>query len=304
MPRLDRMAVGAALFLTVFLPARAQVCPPDIYEPDGFCVSSPTIPPGAVQARNFCDDSGDWARFNACRGRSYTIETSALGPNLDTFLRLYRNDCISLVTSDDNGNGGLASRIDWVADESGPVHALVHPTDFSGGVGRNYTLTFTGDTSPCSGWQASYGGAGADTLAGMEPTPDGGVAVLGTAGDDVVLLKLDVFGAIEWQRRYGGSGVETAAGLLVLSGGGYAFAATTSSFGAGGKDVWVVRLDASGNVLSQRAYGSSGDETAMGIVQAPSNDVFVSAARSFPSFNDRTWLLRLQPAGTIDWEGG
>ena len=48
--------------------------------------------------------------------------------------------------------------------------------------------------------------------------------------------------------------------------GGYAVAGSTSSFGAEIDDAWVLKLDAGGNVLWQKTYGGSGDDSAYSIV--------------------------------------
>ena len=42
--------------------------------------------------------------------------------------------------------------------------------------------------------------------------------------------------------------------------GGYIVAGTTYSFGQGGTDAWVLRLDGNGNVVWQKTYGGSGDD--------------------------------------------
>src|SRR5207247_8967495 len=102
------------------------------------CRPAPLAASGGVfQSRTFCGDSEDWVRLPACAGRSYTIETSALGPLADTVLELYAPDCSALLAWDDDGGGGLASRIDWIAPASGQYGVRVFQKD--GMVGRDRT---------------------------------------------------------------------------------------------------------------------------------------------------------------------
>ena len=152
----------AGVLLALFHPSAFAQCTADAYEEDDACIPSKTVISGGdTQSHNFCDDAEDFLSFNACAGRSYTIETSSLGLNTDTVLELYGTDRSSLLTSDDNGGTELlASKIDgWVAPAGGTYH--VKTLQFGGTFGddREYDITLTGDTSFCSAWARTYGGA-------------------------------------------------------------------------------------------------------------------------------------------------
>jgi uncharacterized delta-60 repeat protein len=188
-------------------------CTDDAYEPDNGCIASETVIHDAeTQTHNFCNDAEDWISFNACSGRSYTIETSNLGPLADTVLELYGTDCTSLLASDNDGGAGLASLIaGWVAPAGGTYHVKVIQFDATAGKDRGYDVTLTGDTSPCITWARTYGGVDWDGAQSIQQTTDGGFVVAGM----------------------------------------------TVSFGAGSGDVWVLKLDASGNVLWQKSFGDT-----------------------------------------------
>ena len=84
-------------------------------------------------------------------------------------------------------------------------------------------------------------------------TSDGGYAIAGatksfSAGeDDVYVVKLDANGNLQWTKTIGGPKRDWSASLIQTSDGGYAIAGTTESFGAGGWDVYVVKLDKNGD---------------------------------------------------------
>ena len=84
----------------------------------------------------------------------------------------------------------------------------------------------------------------------------------GAGGNDAWVLKLDGSGNVVWQKTYGGAGNEVAWSIAPIAGGGYVLAGYTSSFGAAGGDAWVLRLDASGNVVWQRTYGGASEDRA------------------------------------------
>ena len=81
--------------------------------------------------------------------------------------------------------------------------------------------------------------------------------------------------SIEWQKCYGGTGQERARCIQSTDdGGSIACGSTRFSSGTGdvtsshiGVDIWVVKLDASGNLQWQKAFGGTGDEDSYSIQQ-------------------------------------
>ncbi len=64
----------------------------------------------------------------------------------------------------------------------------------------------------------------------------------------LLLLLLPLANAEQWTFAYGGSDVDWATSIQQTSDGGYIVAGTTYSFGAGGYDFWIMKLDANGNI--------------------------------------------------------
>jgi len=104
-------------------------------------------------------------------------------------------------------------------------------------------------------WQKSYGGSGLEMVHSIEQTREGGFVVagwtdsFGSGNMDAWLLKLNLKGEIEWQKAYGGSGVDLATSINPTQDGGYVVAGATNSFGVGEMDIWVLKVDANGNIL-------------------------------------------------------
>jgi hypothetical protein len=93
-------------------------------------------------------------------------------------------------------------------------------------------------------------------------TSDGGYVIAGYtksfgAGDwDVYIVKLDATGNLQWTRTIGGPENEDLSNSLIqTSDGGYAIAGSTKSFSAGEDDVYVVKLDADGNLQWTKTIG-------------------------------------------------
>lgn len=101
-----------------------------------------TIELGAKQTHNF-DRPGDedWFRFTAEGGKTYTLHTSDLGASADTYLYLYAPDATTLLASNDDYEGSLASLIEWTAPTNGTYYMLVrHWNPNAGGCGTGYEI--------------------------------------------------------------------------------------------------------------------------------------------------------------------
>ena len=121
-------------------------------------------------------------------------------------------------------------------------------------------------------WQKALGGTGTDVAQAITASADGGYVVAGytgsTNGDvtgnhgssDYWVVKLDAAGNILWQKALGGTGIDQAYAITASADGGYVVGYTQSNDGDvtgnhGGNDYWVVKLDAAGNILWQKAPG-------------------------------------------------
>ncbi len=158
-------------------------------------------------------------------------------------------------------------------------------------------------------WARTYGGDNTDLALSSQTTPDGGFIVAGHtdsfgAGDwDFWILKLNSSGSIQWQKTYGGGGLDAGPSIQTTSDGGFIVAGTTDSFGAGGYDFLVLKLDSSGNIQWQKTYGANGDDSATSI-QATSDGGFIvtGATDSFGAGLEDFWILRLDSSGNIVWQ--
>ena len=187
-------------------------------------------------------------------------------------------------------------------------YIVVGSTD-SFGAGKKDAWVLKLDVSGNVQWQKTYGGSGDDEAFYIQETSEGGYVVAGSTDSfgagkkDVWVLKLDVSGNVQWQKTYGGSGDDEAFYIQETSEGGYVVAGSTDSFGAGKKDVWVLKLDVSGNVQWQKTYGGSGDEEAYSIQQTSEGGYIVAGSTdSYGNQKEDAWLLKLDVDGNIEWQ--
>ncbi len=160
-------------------------------------------------------------------------------------------------------------------------------------------------------WQKTYGGPGDDEATSIQQTVDGGFIVAGSttsfgAGLDVWVLKLEGDGTIAWQKTYGGPRGERAASIQQTADGGFIVAGSTTSFGAGLLDVWVLKLEGDGTIAWQKSYGGQGTEEADSIQQTADGGYIVAGRTdSFgggQGYEHDAWVLKLASDGTIAWQ--
>jgi len=98
-------------------------------------------------------------------------------------------------------------------------------------------------------WSKTYGGTSHDLAQSMVLTGDGGYALagytrsFGAGRNDAWLVKTDSTGNQLWNMTYGGTVNDYASSVVVVSDGGYALAGFASSFGAGGYDFWLFKVE-------------------------------------------------------------
>ena len=111
------------------------------------------------------------------------------------------------------------------------------------------------DTNGDIAWQKTYGGEAFDGATFIQQTSDGGYVVagwtlsFGAGTSDMWILKLDSDGDITWQKTYGGSGEDYPGIHPQTADEGYIVAGWTSSFGAGNRDYWLLKLDSNGDII-------------------------------------------------------
>ena len=188
----------------------------------------------------------------------------------------------------------------------------------SSGAGSSDAWVLKLDGSGNVQWERTYGGTGNDDAQSIHQTSDGGYVFAGRTDSfgqggpgDFWVVKLSSTGGIQWEMTYGGACIEDAHAVQQTSDGGYVVAGNTCSFGfVGSGDVWVVKLDSSGNIVWESTYGfASTFETATsiqelsggGYIVAGYTDVNNPPMNPPPADND-FWFFMLDASGFIQWQ--
>jgi len=106
-----------------------------------------------------------------------------------------------------------------------------------------------------------------------------------------------------WTRTYGGGHSDWGRSVQQTSDGGYIIAGTTRSFGAGDREVCLLKTDSSGDVLWTRAYGGSSWDYGHSVQQTSDGGYIIAGyTYSFGAGGSDVYLVKTNPSGNILWD--
>jgi hypothetical protein len=160
-------------------------------------------------------------------------------------------------------------------------------------------------------WARAYqAGEVVDARGGMAAAPDSGsIAIAGAiqapSGGGVVdlaalLLKLDASGNLVFDREFGGKGGEDATGVAFGPGGLIYMSGTSTSFGSGFQDAFVVSVQANGKAGTAVTWGGPAFETGGGVGVTATGSVVFGASTTAPP----PYALLAAPKKTSSPRGG
>jgi len=196
-------------------------------------------------------------------------------------------------------------------------HSLIQTSDggyaiagytksFGAGSGDVYVVKL--DANGNLQWTKTIGGEGWDEGHSLIQTSDGGYAIagftnsFGAGSGDVYVVKLDANGNLQWTNTIGGKNWDGGRSLIQTSDGGYVIAGQTNSFGAGGYDVYVVKLDANGNLQWTKTIGGKNEDLGLSLIQTSDGGYAIAGYTfSFGGGWEAAYLVKLDANGNLQW---
>ncbi|MDD1727495.1 MAG: PKD domain-containing protein [Methanospirillum sp.] len=191
--------------------------------------------------------------------------------------------------------------------------------DMSGSGGNETAIQLT--------LQRCLGGSSTDQGYAVTSLPDGGYMVTGYTrsidgdvsgnhgGSDVWVIKMDPSGTLDWQKCFGGSNSDYGYTATQTVDGGYLAGGTTYSNDGdvsgnhGGSDLWVVKMDPSGDLQWQKCLGGTTSDWAESVIQTRDGG-YLAGGATYSNDGDVSgnhggsdaWIVKLDTSGNLQWQ--
>lgn len=161
-------------------------------------------------------------------------------------------------------------------------------------------------------WQSCINGY----LNSIGKTTDGAYITSGTSfSTDFHLAKVDADGSVIWENDFGGSSSDYSYSGCNSNDGGYVAAGYTESNDGdvtnyhGSGDIWVIKVDAGGNLIWQRCLGGSSFEGANSVSPTADGGYLICGYTNSSDGdvsenhgNQDAWIVKLDGDGNLVWE--
>ncbi|MFQ6126157.1 MAG: hypothetical protein ACE5R6_16340 [Candidatus Heimdallarchaeota archaeon] len=144
-------------------------------------------------------------------------------------------------------------------------------------------------------WSRRFGGPDNDRVEAVIQTAEGGFAIAGSSvisygeqgelgrSADAWLLKSNENGYGVWSQTYGrflifGQKDDAAYSLIQTPDGGFVLVGYTGCYGAGKKDMWLIKTDSNGNPQWNQTYGGTEDDIAYAIIQTTGGGFIIAGS--------------------------
>ncbi len=155
-------------------------------------------------------------------------------------------------------------------------------------------------------WAKDFGDPGDEWGWKVLQTTDGGLIFVGRSqvsghDYDAVIVRTDSAGNILWKKTYGGYNYEAAHDILPIAGSNdYLVLGVTNSYGAGGYDCSLMRINESGNVVWVKTYGTSTTDWPYKVIQDSNGNFLVGADLWNGTVHDLL-LIKTDSTGNLLW---
>jgi len=234
---------------------------------------------------------------------------------------------VLLIKTDANGSmewertfGGLGKDIGFSVQETNDGGYIIVGATRPHMIGDYDIWLIKTDSEGSLEWDNAFGGPANDWGASVQETKDGGYVITGGtesygAGIDnsflvksartvnLWLIKTDSKGDPVWDRTFGGSGFDEGAAALETIDGNYIVSGYTTSYGAGGNDIWLIKTDSQGIELWDKTFGGSGEDVGFSVQETSDEGYIITGGTdSYGAGNKDVWLIKTDSNGTKEWD--
>lgn len=157
-------------------------------------------------------------------------------------------------------------------------------------------------------WEKIFGGKLYDGGRSVIETSDHGFLSVGysksfgSGNNDIFLIKTDSIGNIVINKTIGGNYSDVGYSVIETSDSNILLTGYTSSFGIGGKDLFLIKLKPNGDIIFNKTFGGKNDEIGRAILETSDNCyIILGSTTSWGNGWVDIWVLKTDNFGNELW---
>ncbi|OGU37221.1 MAG: hypothetical protein A2315_03975 [Ignavibacteria bacterium RIFOXYB2_FULL_35_12] len=166
-------------------------------------------------------------------------------------------------------------------------------------------FSLTGYSQP---WTKTYGTLYNDEAYCVQQTFDGGYIITGNTSphnpwdSDLYLIKTDKHGDTLWAKTYGGAGNETGVDVKQTTDNAYIICGYNATIEAGNFDVWLLKINSSGDTLWAKKFGGNNNDFGNSVFQTDDGGyVIIGSTESYGAFDSNLMMIKTNASGDSLW---
>jgi len=206
--------------------------------------------------------------------------------------------------------GGSGEDIGYSVHQTDDLGFAVVGSTSSFGLGEERLWLLKVSSNGSKIWDRTFGGfvsSAGDGGWSVDQTGDGGyiatgyTSSFGTGGKDLWLIKTDAEGNEQWSKTFGGPKDDVGMSVLQAEDGGYIAAGRTASYGAGGDDIWLLKVNSAGLEQWNTTFGGNKDDVGFQVIELQDGYALAGRTESASSGN-KAILIKTDKGGKKQWE--
>jgi hypothetical protein len=220
-------------------------------------------------------------------------------------VNLYAQNKWTKTFGGDNDDAGYS--VAQTTDGGYIITGFTKSLPFASAGGADVYLIKTNSDGNCL-WMRTFGGSGDDVGNSVIQTIDGDYMITGYtksygAGcSDIYLIKTDSLGDTLWTKTFGGNKEDIGYSVEQATDGGYIITGSTKSYGAGGMDVYLIKINSAGNTLWTKTFGGIANDAGHSVVQTNDGGYAVAGWITFYGGNyEQVYFIKTDSLGDSLW---